>query len=53
MKNNANNSLAFNKSTLLELSDAKLMTVNGGTLQTSGYCCETTKQLELVNNNHR
>lgn len=49
MKKYTINSLSFNKLTLLELSDAKLMQINGGTLQTSGYYCETTKQLELAN----
>ena len=49
MKKNKINALSFDKSTISELSESTLLQVNGGTLETSGYCCETTKQFELAN----
>lgn len=49
MKNNTKNTLSFNQLTLSELNETTLLKVYGGTLETSGYCCETTKQLELCN----
>ncbi|MFC4816595.1 MULTISPECIES: class I lanthipeptide [unclassified Flavobacterium] len=49
MKNNSKSTLNFNKSTLSELNESDMLKINGGTLETSGYCCFTTKQLELDN----
>ncbi|MCL9807403.1 hypothetical protein NAT51_17885 [Flavobacterium amniphilum] len=49
MKTSTKNTLAFNKSTLLELNESSLLEVNGGTLETSGHCCFTTRELELAN----
>jgi hypothetical protein len=49
MKKNSNNALSFNKSTINELTDNTMLKINGGTLETSGYCCETTKQFEMIN----
>ena len=49
MKNNGKNTLEFNKLTLSELSESALLKINGGTLETSGYCCFTTREMELAN----
>lgn len=49
MKKQNVNKLAFNKAIIAELNKDQMLKVNGGTLETSGYCCFTTKQLELDN----
>ncbi|WP_427871648.1 class I lanthipeptide [Flavobacterium sp. MMS24-S5] len=38
-KQNANNKLAFNKASVIELNDSQMQSVEGGTVTVSSYYC--------------